>query len=230
MIADYLDSLSGALSFDRSLSRRVRREVEDHLLQAVAADPAGDRRAAERRAIARFGDPRVIAAQFAAVSLSRQARTAGVAIVLMVAGVLIAMKLRADWYIETQWPIPEDMRAVGRIVLTIDAWAFWLAVVVGAAGLACVVLAGSRHAFDPAYRRHIGRFFILGTATAVALIVSVIGDGVLTALRLVATEWCSGFYLPLASMAVEIACACVLAIHVRGTGHRLASAAALISE
>ena len=64
MISDYLDSLVGALSFDRPLSGRVRQEVEDHLREAVAADPE-----AERRAIANFGDPRVIAAEFAMVSL-----------------------------------------------------------------------------------------------------------------------------------------------------------------
>jgi hypothetical protein len=40
VISDYLDSLVGALSFDRPLSGRVRQEVEDHLREAVAADPA----------------------------------------------------------------------------------------------------------------------------------------------------------------------------------------------
>jgi hypothetical protein len=59
VISDYLDSLVGALSFDRPLSGRVRQEVEDHLREAVAADPAGDGPEAERRAIANFGDPRV---------------------------------------------------------------------------------------------------------------------------------------------------------------------------
>jgi hypothetical protein len=39
VISDYLDTLAGALSFDRSLSGRVRQEVEDHLRGAVAADP-----------------------------------------------------------------------------------------------------------------------------------------------------------------------------------------------
>ena len=52
MISDYLESLVGALSFDRSLSRRVRQEVEDHLREAVAADPVRDGIEAERRAIA----------------------------------------------------------------------------------------------------------------------------------------------------------------------------------
>jgi hypothetical protein len=60
VIYDYLESLAGALSFDRSLSRCVQQEVEDHLWEAVATDPIGDRLEAERRAIANFGDPHII--------------------------------------------------------------------------------------------------------------------------------------------------------------------------
>jgi 3-dehydroquinate synthetase len=61
VISDDFVSLAGALSFDRSLSRCVQQEVEDHLREAVAADPSGDRLEAERRAIANFGDPHVTA-------------------------------------------------------------------------------------------------------------------------------------------------------------------------
>jgi len=68
VIDAYVDSLLGALRPDRSLARRLRREVEDHLWEAVAADPSEESREAQRRAIAGFGDPRLIAAQFAAVS------------------------------------------------------------------------------------------------------------------------------------------------------------------
>jgi hypothetical protein len=57
VISEYVDVLAARLSFDRSLSRRVRQEVEDHLREAVAVDPAGSALEAERRAIARFGDP-----------------------------------------------------------------------------------------------------------------------------------------------------------------------------
>jgi hypothetical protein len=46
----------------------------------------------ERRAIANFGDPHVIAAQFGAVSLPKQTMRVGVAVVLVVAGVFIVMK------------------------------------------------------------------------------------------------------------------------------------------
>jgi len=94
VISDYLDSLAGALRFNQSLSGRVRQEVEDHLREAVAADPTASAAEAERRAIARFGDPRILAAQFALVSVVKQARSLAAAIILMVAGVFIAMKAR----------------------------------------------------------------------------------------------------------------------------------------
>jgi hypothetical protein len=86
VISDYLDTLAGALSFDRSLSGRVRQEVEDHLRGAVAADPRGDGREAERRAIADFGDPHVIASQFAVVSLAHHTRRVGGALILVSPG------------------------------------------------------------------------------------------------------------------------------------------------
>jgi hypothetical protein len=73
VISEYVELLADKLSFDRSLSRYVRQEVEDHLWEAVAADDLGNTPEAQRRAVANFGDPDVIAAQFAAVSLARQA-------------------------------------------------------------------------------------------------------------------------------------------------------------
>jgi hypothetical protein len=131
VISDYLESLVGALSFDRSLSRRVRQEVEDHLREAVAADPVDDGIEAEQRAIANFGDPHVIAAQFAVISLAQQTRRAGVAIILVVAGVFIAMKARVAWYAMMQCAISDDIRTVSGIVGSIDRYAFWLSVIIG---------------------------------------------------------------------------------------------------
>ena len=98
MISEYIETLVDALSFDRSLSGRVRQEVEDHLWEAVAADPRADGPEAEQRAIANFGDPHAIAAQFAVVSLAKQTRRVSAAIILVIAGVFIAMKARVAWY------------------------------------------------------------------------------------------------------------------------------------
>jgi hypothetical protein len=142
MIQDYLERLARELSFDRSLSRCVRQEVEDHLWEAVAADSTGDALAAQQRAIANFGDVRAIAAQFAVISLARHSRRAGVAAVLVIAGVFIAMKARIAWYAAAQWAISDDMRAVSGLVVQIDRYAFWLSLIVGLGG--CVYIVSRR--------------------------------------------------------------------------------------
>ena len=224
VISEYLVSLEDALSFDRSLSRCVRQEVEDHLWEVVAADPKGNMLEAERRAIANFGDPHIIAAQFAVVSLAKQTRRLGIAVILVIVGVFIAMKARVA---VMQCEISDDMRAVGGIVALIDRYAFWLSVIVGMMGL---VYIGSRRtpaALYPAYQNQLRRFNLLCTAATGALIISVISDGVLTALRLPETGLSADFLIPIFSMAIEIACAGILIFHIRSMTRRTASTAAL---
>jgi len=228
VIANYLTSIAGALSFDRSLSRRVLQEVEDHLWEVVAADPTGNRVEAERRAIASFGDPHVIAAQFAIVSLARQMRRVGMAVVLVVAGVFLLMKARVAWYAATQWTMSDEMKAMGGIVVSIDRFSFWLSVVLGIGCFAYVLGNGNLQAFGPAYRKQLARFILLCTTAAGALVISVISDGVLTALQLLGTELCTGSLVPIVSMAIEIACAGVLAFQIRGVAQRMTSTMALL--
>jgi hypothetical protein len=107
---EFLDSLAGALSFDRSLARRVRREFENHIQEATAADPSSDRRDAERRAIAGCGDPYAIAAEFAVIALARRAKRLAFWLVLALLGVLLAMKGHGAWYAAMQWEIPPHKR------------------------------------------------------------------------------------------------------------------------
>ena len=57
MIAAYLSKLAGALAFDPALAARVVIEAREHLTDAAAEDACVDRDEAERRAVARFGDP-----------------------------------------------------------------------------------------------------------------------------------------------------------------------------
>jgi hypothetical protein len=226
VISDYVESLVGALSFDRSLSRRVRREVEDHLRQAVAADPVGDTLEAQRRAIANFGDPHVIAAQFAVVSLARQTKRTAGAIILVIAGVFIAMKARVAWYAVMQCAISDDIRAVSGIVGLIDRCSFWFSVIIGIGSWAYI---SGRRIPAAFYTGHfLRRFFLLSTATTSALVVSVISDGVLTTLRLPGGELSAEFLIPIFSMAIEIACAGVLVFQIRNITQRATSTAALL--
>ena len=228
MISDYLERLARELDFDRSLSRRVRQEVEDHLWEAVAADSTGNMLQAQQRAIARFGDARAIAAQFAVVSLARYTRRAGVAALLVIASVFMAMKARVAWYAAMQWAISDDMKAVSGIVVQIDRHAFWLSLIVGLGGWAYIRSRRPPAAFHSVYRRQLRRFFLLCTTAAAALVVSVISDGVLTALQLLGTELSVESLVPIASMAIEIACVGILVFHLRGIALRAASTAALL--
>jgi hypothetical protein len=227
MIAEYLAQLSDTLSFDRALSRCVVHEVEDHLREAVAADPARDPLEAERRALANFGDARVLAAGFAAVSLARSTRKAGIALVLAIAAVLLAMKARIAWYAVLQWTMSEDARELGAIVVSIDRFALWLAAALGAGALIAIARDRVPATFHPGYRRQLRGAFLLCGCAAGALAVSVISDGVLTALQ-VGTDLCIGAAVPLLSMAVEVACAAVVVVLILTTMRRASFTAALL--
>ena len=72
LIAEYLDALSRELGFDPALGDRVRSEVADHLWESTHNEPGIDPAEAQRRAIAKFGDAREIARQYAASSLFAQ--------------------------------------------------------------------------------------------------------------------------------------------------------------
>jgi len=227
VISDYLDALASALSFDRSLSRRVRQEVEDHLWDVVAADQIGDREA-ERRAVANFGDPQVLAAQFAVVSLAKQTKRVGVALILVIACSFAAMKARVAWYAALQWALSEDIRPVGAVIGSIDRYSFRLSVIIGLGALAYIGSQRTPLAFDSGYRRQLRRSFYLCAATTAFLIVSVISDGTLTVLQMFGAELSAKTLLPIVSMAVEIACAGFLVFQIHGIAHRVRSTAALL--
>jgi hypothetical protein len=186
VISEYVARLASELDFDPALSRCVRREVEDHLWEAISANPTDDRVEAERRAVTNFGDPHAIAAQFAVGSLVKRARRVGLAAVLVIATVFIAMKARLTWYAVMDCST-DQMGALGEIVVSIDRYAFWLSVFVGIAGWMYIDSRGIPAAFTPEYRTQLRRFVLLCSAATGALLASVISDGVLTSLRLVGT-------------------------------------------
>jgi hypothetical protein len=230
VISEYADLLADKLGFDQTLSRAVRQEVEDHLWEAVATDPSGPTCEAERRAIENFGDPDVIAAQFAVVSLDRQTRKVGVAIILVTAAVFLAMKARIAWYVQTQWSLSADMRVASANIGLIDSCAFWLSVVVALIGLAYLASCRIRAASYASYRQRLRRFSFLCALAATGLIVSVVCDGVLTLARLSETQASARFLIPVASMAFEIICAGALVFQIRCAMQRTTSAGALLTR
>jgi hypothetical protein len=210
VIPEYAESLARRLGFDPALARSVRQEVEDHLWEA-AADGSPE---AQRRAIASFGDARVIATQIAAVALARQARGLGLLLLVVLGGLFLAMKTRAAWFASTNLGLRDDLLSLGQLVLSIDRAAFWSALACGAASFVL-----SR------WRRARARLFfpVCGVAT-IAIVASVACDGVLTALRLVDRQYSADFLLPIFSILVEAACAVVIGARVYVAARRAALA------
>jgi hypothetical protein len=219
VIAEYVDRLARQLAFDPALAERVRREAEDHLWEDVAAHPAGVGREAERRAVERFGNPEALAAQLAVGSLARQARGVGVVTICGIAAVFVAMKARLTWYVATEYASGQGGRLAG-IVVSIDRYAFWLAIVVAIGGWVYIGTRRVPPALTSEYRRQIRRFAIVCLAGAGALITSVIGDGVLTSLRLGGSRGSLDVLILVVSMAIEVACAGALVRSIRGMAQR----------
>jgi hypothetical protein len=207
MIAAYLNELAGALAFDPALASRVVTEAREHLADAADEDDSEDRDEAERRAVARFGDPRELAAQFAAVSLARQAWRVGIVIVLAIVVALAMMKARLMWYAFVQWTIADDAQAVAGVVLSANRYAFWTAVLIGLGALFHISRRSAPTRLHADYRTHLRRATMLFWSATAALAVSVAGDLILMALRLKLT---SDSIIPIASLTVEIASVAVV--------------------
>lgn len=228
LISEYAELLTRELSFDRSLSRGMRQEVEDHLREAVAADPSGQGPDAERRAIANFGDPHVIVSEFATLSLAKQTTRAGVITVLMIVAVFVAMKTRVAWYAATQWSIRDDWTAISRTIGIIDHYTSLSSVFIGIAACAYICSRRTPIAFCPAYHSHLRRWILICVAAMGALIASVISDGALTVLRLLGGNLSAAFLIPVVSMAIEIVCTGIVVFWIRCVLRRTATVAALL--
>ena len=229
LIEAYTESVAGKLNFNPSLSRRVRQEIQDHLWEAVAANPSGNGREAIQHAIADFGDPQIIAAQFATEWLARQTWKVGVTIIFIITSVFVAMKARVTWYATAQWILSDHVRAVAKIVGLVDACAFYLSVILGIAGCAyLVVRRAPPTALCAAHCSRLRHLLFLGAVSAVALSVSVISDGVLTALRVVGREFTVEFLVTLFSITIEIVCAGVLIFSIRSIVVRMGHTTALL--
>jgi hypothetical protein len=223
VIAEYVERLARNLDFDPSLSRRVRREVEDHLYEAVSTSRSADRGEAERRPVANFGDPHVIAAQFAVVSVAKQARRVGTVGLLLIAAVFIAMKARLTWYATLAYQTG-TRGAFSETVISIDRYAFWLALFVGVASSMYIESRRIPAALTPEYRTQLRRFRLLCLTATGALIATVVSDGVLTLLRLAGALRSFDVVVPLVSMTIEVGCAVGLVFSIRRMTQRTASA------
>jgi hypothetical protein len=229
-VSEYLDTLARELSFDVPLSRRVRKEIEDHLLEAAADQPDESWTEAQQRAIARFGDPRDIARQYAASSLFAQTRRLGFLTILALIGIQIAMKGRGAWYELMQWELSDHVKNVATTWISIDISAFRIALVIGVIGLAYI---GSRRApisFHERYRKQVKHCIVLCAATAGTLLVTVVMDTVFTGLRLSEKTLSASAVVPALLIGMEIVLVSVLVLRIRATIRRTAFASSLLSN
>jgi hypothetical protein len=229
-VADFLDALARDLGFDPSLAHRVRQEVEDHLWEATTAN--GDTSIeAQARAVMNFGEARMIAGQYAALSLLRQARRSGAMIVLAAGALYVAMKGRVAWYGLMQWVLSDTLQPVGKVVLAIDRAAYILALLLGVVGWAYISSRRVSPRFDTACRSQLRWSLGLATAAACPMVVSVIADAAVTALRLLEERPpISVFGIPLLSITIEVAVAAVLVTAIGKTLRNTLRASSLLSN
>jgi uncharacterized membrane protein YecN with MAPEG domain len=228
-VAEYLDALTGALSFDPLLGRRVRQEAEDHLHEALAA--AGDASVdAQRRAIGAFGNAQEIASQFAALSLLTQTRRTGAVVVVGVAGIYLTMKGRLAWYGLMQWAMSAELQEYGRLSLAFNRCSFILALVLGIVSWVYIASRPVSTRLHAAYRNQLRRGLAIAIVAACPLIASIALDGVLTGLRLLTAQSLAAASVPLLSMAAELSLAVILAAEILKTMRRAGRVSSLLSR
>jgi len=123
------------------------------------------------------------------------------------------------------------MQPVGKVVLAVDRTAYILAFLLGAVGWAYI---SSRHVsprFHARCRTQLKRGLLLAMAAACPMVVSVIADAVVTALRyLEERPPVSVFFIPVLSIAIEVTFAAVLVIVIGKTLRNTLRASSLLSS
>jgi hypothetical protein len=230
-VAEYLDALARELRFDPQLSRRVRREAEDHLLEAIAGDTGSCPKQAAELAIARFGDVRLIARQYAPMSLLQQARRVGGMLIVAIAAILVVMKGRIALYDVLQWRLnPDWLGGLGAIGPVINRHAFQVLLVLGIVSWLYIVSRRAASAIDNACRQQLQRALLLSAVTTALLIGTVVLDTILGGLRALDAGISLAAIIPLSSIAVEIGLIAVLAMELRRMMARKALVASMFAD
>jgi hypothetical protein len=229
-IAEYGAALARELAFDGPLARRVRQEVEDHLWEASVTEGGEDPVAAQRRVVARFGDCRVIAAQYVASSLYRQTKNVGAVAVFVIAGIYLVMKGRLAWYGLMHWGIGDQLRAALEIAMPVIRYNFMAALALGI--IACAYSASHKTPLrlDPVHRRQLRVSLLLSAAATAAIGLSVVFDIAVTMLRLAEATWSVQTLVPLGLAAAETMLALGLAVQLLGTVRRTSLASSLLDQ
>jgi hypothetical protein len=227
IVAEYVDTLTRELSFDIGLANRVRQEVEDHLWESAGNTSPEE----QRRAIAMFGCPHEIAAQYAALSVWRQTRRTITVILVAIALVFVSMKLRMSWYQLLHWGLSAHLQGVGSAGLVIARGGFLCALATAAIGWAYIASCQAPIRWHAAFRVQLRRGLLLCLLSVSTLMISVTAGCVLTGLRLFeARTLASTAAIPLMSVAVEFVLIIVLIAAIRRAVYRMAFATQLASR
>lgn len=227
-IAEYADRLARRLSFDLTLSNRVRAEVEDHLRQAVD-ELGGASPAHQRQAIANFGDADELARQYAADCLLAQVQQAGITMAIAVIGIFAAMEGRVAWYAFTQWETNPVLKLVSAVALPIDRYAFLLAIAFALAGYGYLATRRTPAHLRADCRKQLGRALVLCSAATSALLVAVAVETALIGCRLATVRPSLAIVVPVLSMIAEIALVAAVIRRI-ATAIRHAAAAAQLAQ
>ena len=230
LVANYLDTLAHELRFDLELARRVRSEAEDHLTEAIANDPAEDATEATRKAIARFGEPREIARQYAPSSLLQQVQHIGAVLVIVIAATFVLMKGRFVLHEFLQWPLSNNWPGIGIVGPMIARYVYRAALIAGIVGWIYIASRRAAPSFDATYRQHLKRCFLLPLVSS-GLVIAMVGlDATLLVLRLFDTQPSWSTLVPLASVVFEAVVVATIAVLLRRTMQRTALAASLFAD
>lgn len=230
-IAEYLDKLTRELRFDPQLSRRVRREVEDHLMDAIADGAGTSPREAARLAIARFGDPRLIARQYAPLSLLQQARRVGGILILAIAAILVLMKGRGALYEFLQWRLNADwLGGLGAIGPVIDRYVFQVSLLLGILGWLYIASRRAAPTINTDFQHQLKRCLLLSAAASSLLIGAVVLDTILGGMRTVGAGMSLAAVIPLLSIAIEIALVGIIIVELRKVIQRKALVSSLFAD
>ena len=230
-IAEYLDRLTSELRFDPRISRRVRREIEDHLLDAVADSTGTNPEDAARQAVARFGDPRLIARQYAPASLLQQTRRLGGIMILAIAAILVLMKGRVALYDLLQWRLNSDrLGGLGAIAPAIDRHMFQMSLVLGILGWVYIASRRAPSTINSEYQHQLERC-LLSSATASGLLIgAVVLDTILGGMRIFYAGMSLAAVIPLLSIVIEIGLVGAIAIELRKMVRRKALISSSFSD
>src|SRR5262249_37419733 len=149
----------------------------------------------------RFGDPREIARQYAALSVLSQIRRVAIIVVLALAGIFLSMRGRGAWYSLMQWELSDQTKFVGAVGVSVTKYAFMLALVIGLVG--CAYISGRRAPLrlHRTYCKQIKRSTMFCALAACALLASVGVDIGLTVLRLLEARHAASALVPILSIA-----------------------------